>query len=567
MPNTDNYDIYNSQGVPEALPGSPLVDSNGHLIIPDEHFFPPSTLPNSTMDKDPNNTGPTTEFFSYHPITIDVNGYLFYYDENTGVNVRGPAGAPRFVRFSDLTEEEIQILKGADGANGVNGRNGTNGRDGVDGLDAYHLWLRDNGYTEAEHPIEEFYVYLAGYNVEFIKEGTGQGSLIVNYRGLQNTASGEGSFAAGYHTSASGLRSFVTGLGTVAAFENQFVIGQYNENNSNNIFEIGSGVSTSQRANLLTVTKGGTLTAMGEVKDGENNILSNKVDKIEGKSLSTNDFTDTYKNFIDNYQIDIALDAMSTNPVQNRVIYSALDNIATTIASKPNLEDGTNNDNYVLLSYRTDEDPTKLENAVKLNSITWNPNLKILRAGSSFTGTYQNTYSLGEGLTANANTQTILGKYNTPSATDVFQIGYGDSSVLTKNLLTVSNTGDLTVYKDVIDGQGNILSNKQNLLQYDLIPTQNSSKVMTSGAIYQTLVDVGITPGVGINIPAITVLQTAVASLDTRVTALENSGGIILIDDITGDQYTIGVTDGHFYIQKQEEEESEEDEEEVQGEE
>ena len=197
MPNTDNYDIYNSQGVPEALPGSPLVDSNGHLIIPDEHFFPPSTLPNSTMDKDPNNTGPTTEFFSYHPITIDVNGYLFYYDENTGVNVRGPAGAPRFVRFSDLTEEEIQILKGADGANGVNGRNGTNGRDGVDGLDAYHLWLRDNGYTEAEHPIEEFYVYLAGYNVEFIKEGTGQGSLIVNYRGLQNTASGEGSCAAG----------------------------------------------------------------------------------------------------------------------------------------------------------------------------------------------------------------------------------------------------------------------------------------------------------------------------------------------------------------------------------
>ena len=218
------------------------------------------------------------------------------------------------------------------------------------------------------------------------------------------------------------------------------------------------------------------------------------------------------------------------------------------------------------MSYRTDDDPTKLENAVKLNSITWNPNLKILRAGSSFVGTYQNTYSLGEGLTTNANTQTILGKYNTPSATDVFQIGYGDSSVLTKNLLTVSNTGDLTVYKDVIDGQGNVLSNKQNLLQYDLIPTQNSSKVMTSGAIYQTLVDVGITPGVGINIPAITVLQTAVASLDTRVTALENSGGIVLIDDITGDQYTIGVTDGHFYIQKLEEE-SEEDEEEVQGEE
>ena len=32
------------------------------------------------------------------------------------------------------------------------------------------------------------------------------------------------------------------------------------------------------------------------------NSLQNKVDKVEGKELSTNDFTDSYKNAIDNFE-------------------------------------------------------------------------------------------------------------------------------------------------------------------------------------------------------------------------------------------------------------------------
>ena len=367
--NTDDYDLYNSQGVPESLPGSPGVDASGHLIIPDERFFPPSTLPNSTMDKDPNNTGPITDFYYYMPIVIDMNGFVFHYDENTGVNLRGPAGAPRYISFSDLTPEDIASLKGQDGADGINGINGRDGVDGVDGLDAYHVWLRDNGYTEAGHPITEFYNYLAGYQNQYIKEGVGQGSLIVNYRGLQNTAAGTGAFASGQNTAASGSNSFTAGLGTVAAYANQFALGKYNENKSTNIFEIGSGVGNSNRSNCLEVTAGGSLKTTGSITDGNNNILSNKVDKIPGKGLSTNDFTNTYKSFLDNYTVDTVLNSSSTNPVQNRIIYMALDNISQTLSSKPNLETGTSDNNYSLLSYRVGTDLTKLENAIKLNSI------------------------------------------------------------------------------------------------------------------------------------------------------------------------------------------------------
>ena len=104
--NTDDYDLYNSQGVPSALPGTPIIDGSGHLEIPRDPYFSPSTLENSTMDKDPRNTGPTTDFWDNYPLTIDINGYIFYYNENTGINIRGPEGAPQYVSFDSLTPEE-----------------------------------------------------------------------------------------------------------------------------------------------------------------------------------------------------------------------------------------------------------------------------------------------------------------------------------------------------------------------------------------------------------------------------------------------------------------------------
>ena len=58
-----------------------------------------------------------------------------------------------------------------------------------------------------------------------------------------------------------------------------------------------------------------------------------KVDKVEGKGLSSNDFTNSEKNKLANIAeganktvVDDALSATSTNPVQNKVVKAALDN-------------------------------------------------------------------------------------------------------------------------------------------------------------------------------------------------------------------------------------------------
>ena len=67
------------------------------------------------------------------------------------------------------------------------------------------------------------------------------------------------------------------------------------------------------------------------------NKLGNKVDKVSGKELSSNDFTDTYKSKLDGIAaganktvVDSSLSSSSTNPVQNKVIKSALDGKANS---------------------------------------------------------------------------------------------------------------------------------------------------------------------------------------------------------------------------------------------
>ena len=66
--------------------------------------------------------------------------------------------------------------------------------------------------------------------------------------------------------------------------------------------------------------------------------LGTKVDKVEGKGLSTNDFTTEEKNklaAIENEAtktiVDDALNTSSTNPIQNATVANAIDNINTRL--------------------------------------------------------------------------------------------------------------------------------------------------------------------------------------------------------------------------------------------
>ena len=70
-------------------------------------------------------------------------------------------------------------------------------------------------------------------------------------------------------------------------------------------------------------------------------LLNNKVDKVSGKGLSTNDFTNTYKSVLDNYTVDSTLDSTSTNPIQNAVVTQALDAKQPKTLSSPITIGGT----------------------------------------------------------------------------------------------------------------------------------------------------------------------------------------------------------------------------------
>lgn len=66
--------------------------------------------------------------------------------------------------------------------------------------------------------------------------------------------------------------------------------------------------------------------------------LSNKVDKVEGKGLSTNDYTTTEKNKLAGIEaqankttVDSSMSASSTNPVQNKIVKSYVDNAISGI--------------------------------------------------------------------------------------------------------------------------------------------------------------------------------------------------------------------------------------------
>ena len=73
-------------------------------------------------------------------------------------------------------------------------------------------------------------------------------------------------------------------------------------------------------------------------------IQENKVDKVEGKGLSTNDFTNEDKEKLNsiiadpnNITVDAALSETSENPVQNKVITSKLNEVFQSVSNGKSL--------------------------------------------------------------------------------------------------------------------------------------------------------------------------------------------------------------------------------------
>ena len=211
--------------------------------------------------------------------------------------------------------------------------------------------------------------------------------------GLDTTALGPSSHAEGTGTKASCNCSHTEGYNTIASSVNQHVQGRFNIEDKNNTYAdiIGNGENPSRLSNAATVDWKGNAWYAGAVYVGSNSgknkdegskklateeyvnsaisssegsgivvdtalsststnpvqnkvintALSNKVDKVSGKGLSTNDYTSADKKKLSGIEteanktvVDTALSDTSTNPVQNKVVNTALNNKVDKVSGK-----------------------------------------------------------------------------------------------------------------------------------------------------------------------------------------------------------------------------------------
>lgn len=130
----------------------------------------------------------------------------------------------------------------------------------------------------------------------------------------------------------------------------------YDKNTKSIILKFTSGdIVTIPVSDLSDIYKGGTTETTTVTMTDENEIkveineaykvkksdVDNKVDKVTGKQLSTNDFTNELKTKLDGISegankviVDSELSSTSENPVQNKVIKSALDETVKKIPTK-----------------------------------------------------------------------------------------------------------------------------------------------------------------------------------------------------------------------------------------
>lgn len=264
--------------------------------------------------------------------------------------------------------------------------------------------------------------------------------------GENTTASGYISHAEGRSTTASGSQSHAEGYGTKASSSYQHVQGKFNIDDSSDIYAdiIGNGTSDSNKSNTATVDWSGNAWYAGDVyvgsKSGKNkdegskklateeyvgttvaglvdsapetlntlnelaaalgddpnfattivNQIGNKVDKVDGKGLSTNDYTTAEKNKLSGIEtgankiiVDSVLSSTSTNPVQNKVINSAISNLSTlvgytsvseqisTATSSMAKTDLTNIDNA---TFKSKVEASGFSGGTKVQIITWEEN-------------------------------------------------------------------------------------------------------------------------------------------------------------------------------------------------
>ena len=187
------------------------------------------------------------------------------------------------------------------------------------------------------------------------------------------------------------------------------------------------------------------------------NLENNKVDKVTGKGLSTNDYTTAEKQKLAGIEaqanktvVDSSLSSSSTNPVQNKKVKEALDTKENTSNKVTSISSSSTNTQYPsakLLYDKLAEKQEQIDALVEENSTLKKQQLKGQATGSSIQLTdsaegleIENVVIKGATEQAQYEGKNLY-NVNTSKASSESTIIYDDYSVL-----TINNTGSSTRY-------------------------------------------------------------------------------------------------------------------------
>lgn len=187
-------------------------------------------------------------------------------------------------------------------------------------------------------------------------------------------------------------------------------------------------------------------------------ILTGKVDKVDGKGLSTEDFTAAEKTKLSGIErgatktvIDTALSGTSTNPVQNKVAKSAIDGkqdslstaqlaaVNSGITSEGVAQIETNKNNLALLTMR------KVYSTVHNASTTHTYTIKVSDFNNSQAGTYLITIVTWS-ATPSFSLYAVSYSGNVTTTTNLTKIAGADANIsVTDGVISCTTTGKIQI--------------------------------------------------------------------------------------------------------------------------
>lgn len=224
------------------------------------------------------------------------------------------------------------------------------------------------------------------------------------------------STAIGYEAFANGTYSVAVGSGAVAHGDNQIALGQFNAGDQVNLLVVGNGTSSTTRSNAHTLSKSGVAWFKGDVYTGGTSIsgatklakvteLNTKVDKVEGKGLSTNDFTD---------DLNTKLAGIAAGAEVNTINTVKLNGEALTVTDKSvNIEVPIPQAQNCDISYNADNLPISVMNGA--NGFTQNQ--KSFSAIAFPGSTYETTITVNKENISTIILSTSLAHYNSNNQT------------------------------------------------------------------------------------------------------------------------------------------------------